>query len=420
MRSAVVCLFIFGGCSFAPHAASQTIDPDGGSGDGSNPIGSNGSNGSAGACATPGSLRDDFSVAMLPSWNQFVTGTGKITVGGGMITLKSGDTNSSADVISKHAVNLVGAAVTVEVPMVFPTAMPGEAGLFLGPDFTHFMAIEEAAGTLTVKIDDGGPTTMVTATYSATAMKWWRIREAAGMVNFETSPDGTTWTGVGSPMADPRWVADVHISLVGSGGNGMAQFAALDTALTATPWCKVADLHDTFSTGDEQWTSLPIFTNPQPCSYSIANNAAVLSQTQAATCFFGSSYAWDLTDGQVVIGWVSAVGTSPQFLPMVELASDTMTVGLFMDGSHACFPDTMASHCTTSYAFAPAGQDKFWRISEATATHRLTFDSSPDGTTWTPILADQAEPFVPSAVEIRLGAMQAITAGDSVTFGSVN
>jgi hypothetical protein len=55
------------------------------------------------------------------------------------------------------------------------------------------------------------------ATYNATTMQWWRIREAAGTVSCETAPDSAGHPGAWTPMAsfaDPAFgIASLHIGL---------------------------------------------------------------------------------------------------------------------------------------------------------------------------------------------------------------
>lgn len=53
----------------------------------------------------------------------------------------------------------------------------------------------------------GGVNNTTNVVYNATTHAWWRIREAAGMIYWETAPDGVTWTtrrskAIGSPYTD--------------------------------------------------------------------------------------------------------------------------------------------------------------------------------------------------------------------------
>ncbi len=418
MRSVVAPLLVVA-CSFHPHNGSS----DGGDDDdGGNPPGSDGG-GPAVACATPGSFQAPFNGAMLLQWNQI--GSNSMVVGGTMaapgLTLMLMSGNSYAGVYAKHAVNLTGRWMEVEVPMV--AAGSATTSFYAGVDPQHYLLIAEHDGNLISGILDGATNSTSQATYDVGSDRWWRFREGSGMINFETSPDDTTWNARRSPVATPAWIDYVRADLfaVGSGMPGMAQFAALDTTLPADPWCKAATLDDTFATGDEQWENGPTSAQPTTCTYSFAGDLTV-DVPMPGTCYLGTSYAWDLTDSSFTIHWAASTGSAtPMFMPMVELATDSTAAGVFVNGGSACYP-AAGSNCV-AYAFSPSGQDQMWRVSESSSTAMLTFESSPDGSNWTTIVSGP-QPFGsngPTAVELRLGA-DATTGSNAnqVVFGSVN
>jgi hypothetical protein len=70
----------------------------------------------------------------------------------------------------------------------------------------------------------------VVLTYSATTHAWLRLRESAGVLYWDTSPDGSTWTNRRS-SASPAWVGDVNLSVIMAGhrNNGTADFAEFDS-----------------------------------------------------------------------------------------------------------------------------------------------------------------------------------------------
>lgn len=69
----------------------------------------------------------------------------------------------------------------------------------------------------------------VVLTYSATTHAWLRLRESAGVLHWDTSPDGVTWTTRRS-SASPAWVNDVNLSVILAGhrNNGTSDFAEFD------------------------------------------------------------------------------------------------------------------------------------------------------------------------------------------------
>lgn len=70
----------------------------------------------------------------------------------------------------------------------------------------------------------------VVLTYSPTDHAWLRLREAAGVLYWETSPDGTAWT-VGRSSESPAWVADMNLSVIMAGhrNNGTDDYAEFDS-----------------------------------------------------------------------------------------------------------------------------------------------------------------------------------------------
>jgi hypothetical protein len=419
MRSVVASLLVVA-CSFRPHEAAPN---DGGDDDGgSNAPGSDGGQASI-PCATPNSFRSQFSSATLPQWYQLGSNSsiiGGTTAAPGLTLMLMGGM-SNAGVYAKHAVNLTGHSMDVEVPAV--VAGSGSTAFYAGVDSEHYLLIAEKSGNLISGILDTSTTNSTSqATYDPVNDRWWRFREGSGMVNFETSPDGTTWNARRSPVATPSWVDYVRADLfaTGSGMPGMAQFAAFDTSQPADPWCKAVTLEDAFPTGDEQWANGPLPTQPVTCTDSFSNEVTITA-TMPGTCYVGTSYAWDLSDSSFTIHWAPATGSAtPMFMPMVELANDSTTAGVFVNGGSACYP-AAGSNCVP-YAFSPSGQDQQWRVSESTATGMLTFESSPDGSNWTTIVASP-QPFGsngPTGLELRLGATATTGSTNQVVFGAVN
>ncbi|MCP3820068.1 hypothetical protein NLX86_18805 [Streptomyces sp. A3M-1-3] len=69
----------------------------------------------------------------------------------------------------------------------------------------------------------------VVLAYSATTHAWLRLRESAGVLHWDTSPDGAAWTTRRSSVS-PAWVNHVNLSVVMAGhrNNGTADFAEFD------------------------------------------------------------------------------------------------------------------------------------------------------------------------------------------------
>jgi hypothetical protein len=61
-------------------------------------------------------------------------------------------------------------------------------------DHNKYMFTENASNLEAQHKVSGTVTTLSSVAYNGTAQAWWRIRETSGVVYWETSPDGATWT----------------------------------------------------------------------------------------------------------------------------------------------------------------------------------------------------------------------------------
>jgi len=408
MRAAVALLLV-AGCSFRPSGASVVGDAgdDDAAGD-AQPVGSGSG---TPTCGIPGSLQDDFSDTALAKWNVVVKSNGTVmAMPANVLTLKvTNDSGSSAGVVSKHAVDMTGGAIEVAVPMVLGGA--GSTGFIVGFDYAHFFGFVLKSNMLTTEELDGATSSAQMVAFDPKMMKQWRFREAGGMVYFETSPDGVTWTPRDSPLPTPSWITDMFVSMIATGASGMAQFANLDTGLTTAPWCPIDTLHDAFTGSNFQWGGEVQST---ACAYAVGSGASVTTLALIATCYLGSSRAYALTGDSVVVGWQSTTTPSATYEPFVAVAGDTGRFVVAIESGFVCYPN--ATTCSTVYPFDPSSHDKFWKITESSGT--LTFASGSDGTTWTPFATGSAG-FSTDTTELELGEVSDGEVG-TATFTSVN
>ena len=124
--------------------------------------------------------------------------------------------------------NLVGSYAHVEVPHVLTGLTSASTLLQVGPDDQHTLTLYVSGTTFAAEYQISGVyTTPATTTYSATAHRWWRIRESGGTVYYEYSANSSTWSVLTS-IAAPFALTGVRISLfVGT----EAVNASTDTAI---------------------------------------------------------------------------------------------------------------------------------------------------------------------------------------------
>jgi hypothetical protein len=120
-----------------------------------------------------------------------------------------------------------------------------DTSLTIGPDALNTVEITVENGRLVFQKQVAGVyTDIASVSYVTATHSWWRIRESAGTIYFETSPNGlTSWT-IGAQLANPFAVTLVKVSLfAGTRGwvssPGLAIFDNFDipppAGATATP-----------------------------------------------------------------------------------------------------------------------------------------------------------------------------------------
>jgi hypothetical protein len=109
-------------------------------------------------------------------------------------------------------------------------AMSGTAGTYLA------VLCDVVGGylALTSRVGYADPGAVYLA-YDPVAHRWLRIRDTAGSVHWETSPDGVTWTIRRTLTPSPGWVSGAVQVLIESSRDGGANDAALIDNFNITP-----------------------------------------------------------------------------------------------------------------------------------------------------------------------------------------
>jgi hypothetical protein len=146
------------------------------------------------------SFTDDFDDGILPhAWA--VRATASAT--GCTFAEQNGQLQFSLDtsgytsciVILAPGYDLTDDSVVIEVPAVTADVLHFHAWLQLMRNATNFLEIEAHDGATRIGYYQLGTWyAMAAVPYDAVAHRWWRVREQAGMVYWETSPDGLDWS----------------------------------------------------------------------------------------------------------------------------------------------------------------------------------------------------------------------------------
>ncbi|HEY5928372.1 MAG TPA: hypothetical protein VIV11_42090 [Kofleriaceae bacterium] len=144
------------------------------------------------------------------------------------IRMAAGSTDDWAGYVSTMTYQLAGDRAFVEVPVV--NAQRGNAVFLLWTSLakTDGPSVEFERGRLLLRrrINDS-ILDRANIAYDATNHRWWQIRELAGTMYWETSPDGVTWT-VRHSEPTPSATTAIVVLAAGSGNGDPADLVVFD------------------------------------------------------------------------------------------------------------------------------------------------------------------------------------------------
>jgi hypothetical protein len=375
-------------------------------------------------CGTVGAVRDDFNDNLTADQWDVATPAQVSETGGELVVTPIGVVPTTAllpvmppvaqymGYLSKHAVDLTGGALTVEVTGMVDPSSPAAVAEF-GAVNTRTLYALIVVGHGSISFDASG-TLSGTMPYDPIAHRWWRIAHTGSTIVAELSPDGVTWTPIGMPMAQPSWLARVDIALGGSStdvtAHGSVHYDNLDLDVAATGWCKASSLTDQFerTTISFDWDALATKTGPPTCTPTV-NDGAHFDQTGMMTsrCELTTAQGFDLTGDSVMMYVPTIAITRTGWNPFIRVVSDAVADTFYLQFEHNATDQLCAQVHSDPEQCIPydADNDLYWRIGESNQV--LTFDTSPDAAVWT-IVGKTAITFPVTAVDVEIGT--AVTA----------
>lgn len=166
-------------------------------------------------------LKDYFNGTALQTtlWTQFTGGSATFSyASGGASVVFPGTTSSSTDgdLSAATTYNFLDSIAVLKVTSVAGAGATHTDCVFrVRQNSTNYVTIFYEAGTLFFsKVVATVQTNIASVSYNATTHLWWRIREANGIVFWDTSPDGISWTNQTS-QADPVTLSSVDVLIGG-------------------------------------------------------------------------------------------------------------------------------------------------------------------------------------------------------------
>jgi subtilisin family serine protease/regulation of enolase protein 1 (concanavalin A-like superfamily) len=334
-------------------------------------------------------LSDDFNdnVRDVAKWNVLATSGSNIAEQNGRLEVTPTAAMPNYDgYISNTAVDLSDSRISVEAVAVPTTngfatfyALRDQSGnyLLLGRSSDGFLLMQRSAG---------GVLTQETAPYNATQQRFWRFRHnrADDKVNWETSPDGVTWT-THSSMSVPFPITNLQVALAGqkSTAAAPAQTVIFDNLWhepNPTPPVVYADNFDDNVINPLMWDA------PDPVSPTTVSeqNGRIEIALQPNTAGYNALYLAgniDLRDKtlQVEVQPASQAGWVETYLLLYHSSGNYFA----LNASNNLLASNVWVNGVRDYSVVNWNQHSFWRLRHDADANTVNFESSPDGVTWT-------------------------------------
>jgi hypothetical protein len=248
---------------------------------------------------------------------------GTLAVSGNRCAIQC-DSSYSSGLVSAGYYDCRGTAAFAQVTPYIGTA--AETGLQLVSDTGNNFTIAYATPDLySVVYQNGVQTTSSSITYNATSHAWWRIREAAGTIYFDTAPDGVTWTN--------RWSSPYTLD---ASSMYYQVYTGLDDA-EATGTTYIANVNATATTGVSGSVALgplaisALASVTTPATFNATGSVALgpLAAAGAGMAVNGTSMTGSVALGPLATSSAAVI----QLLEIFPQEPLTLLVELFVNGA---------------------------------------------------------------------------------------
>lgn len=293
-----------------------------------------------------GSFTDDFASSISGSWST----AGTVNVSSGRARI---DSNGYSGLFTTTNHQLCNSAVYFEIPGTPTMGSAFFAGLHIQSVDGTFVGIYiHGDGTATMENNvawsDGG---LVTITYNATTMRWWRIRHDGTSIYWESSIDRANWTIQRTVSTAPQWSNWSDLGLVVEAGDGTGagdyllfdnlnllgtialSVSVNDTVTAADSTARaVADgraVTDTITAGDSPARTVADGRVPADTVTAGDSPARAVVQSRAVTdaVAAGDSPARAVADGRGVTDAVAAADAVASNPTLLRVPADAVTIG---------------------------------------------------------------------------------------------
>lgn len=378
-----------------------------------------GTGGSGGAvipvkCGGTSALVSDFSGTGLTNlWEINMWGGANIAESNGELVydLSSDGTQSAAYIHSEYYYDFRNDFASVEVLATPGVGKAAEAFLDVSLDEANYVEIYQKDDMLNFGYERTDTYNKIKSIpYDPVAHRFWQMRESDGVVIYETSPDGQTWTNqLEMPEAAlfPLDLVRIYVGGIGDAGTMGPRQARFDKLSGGGPakqkYCPMHSYTDDFNDGmeDRQWTRS---WEDKPGMLLEEGGQFVVHYPPDVEAYAGlvSARAFDLTNSSLVL----EVTAAPQTMVQGHLGIDLNGPGdndveMFIEEGFLKFGIENFGMFKElgGVAYAPL-EHRWLRIREA--SNSLFWESAPDGKTWRTLLEVSPLPVPVDVLDVEI------------------
>jgi hypothetical protein len=161
-------------------------------------------------------LSDDFEDGARDArWSRTTAGTvGTAEDGRLLFTLPPNNDGADARYQTARAFDLRGDAIAIRLDsLTSSSGLMAELRLGHGDGNAVAIRVQDDELLLLQQLDGGGDDAVLRLPFDANVHRWWRIRDEAGRLSWETSSDGRAWTLQSSRAPSPAFVNAVDVQI---------------------------------------------------------------------------------------------------------------------------------------------------------------------------------------------------------------
>ncbi len=334
-----------------------------------------------GECATIDQLATNFDGNVIPPWaDTYVQAGGALAVNNGelVMSIPANMNKSRAQLSSNARYDLRGKELKFEVPKVGGETT--EVGLY---DATGGEAYFGMTGGEIFVYSKGRFIQGSKQPYDAAKHRWWRMRTDGLNAIWETSADGAAWDAWVTDTApiDFAWVK-VEISIQGKDANQTADTARWSSinfgADNTVKWCSLASWNESMT---DNVLGPHTGYYGDNCTVTESNGALKISiSARPSYCTAYSNRPVDATNATYAFPVQAAPEPGWTRIALID-KGDRNIIGMYADNRLHFYVEANDQRIIDlDQPFNPQ-TETFWRI--VLSGDEVSFETSPDGTTWT-------------------------------------